>query len=58
MLANQQAVDWTIRIVHAKGAITWAVALADARKKKVPLASFQFEQLKVINQAVKNSQKQ
>ena len=51
---TQQAVDWTMRIVQAKGAITWAVALADAKKKKAPLASVQFEQLKAINQAVKN----
>lgn len=55
---TQQAVDWTMRIVQSKGAITWAVALEDAKKKKAPLAAFQFEQLKAINAAVKKSRKQ
>ena len=55
---TQQAVDWTMRIVQSKGAITWAVALADAKKKRAPLASVQFKQLKAINEAVKNSREQ
>jgi hypothetical protein len=46
-----------MRIVESKGAITWAVALADAKKKRGPLASFQFQQLKAINAAVKKSRK-
>ncbi|MCM2371259.1 SHD1 domain-containing protein [Aporhodopirellula aestuarii] len=55
---TEQAVDWTMRIVQAGGAITWAVALADAKGKDAPLASFQFKQLKAINEAVKKSRKQ
>nr|WRH08260.1 hypothetical protein [uncultured bacterium]WRX36736.1 putative fucanase [uncultured bacterium] len=55
---TEQALDWTMRIIKAKGAITWAVALADPRKKQAPLAKFQFKQLKAINEAVKHSRKQ
>ena len=55
---TEQAVDWTMRIVQSKGAITWAVALADAAKKRAPLATFQFKQLKAINKAVKNRREQ
>lgn len=55
---TEQAIDWTLRIVESKGAITWAVALADTKKKRAPLASFQFNQLKEINAAIKKSRKQ
>jgi len=55
---TEKAVDWTMRIVQSKGAITWAVALADAKNKRAPLASFQFKQLKAINAAVKKSREQ
>tara|TARA_R110002073_G_scaffold43606_2_gene121573 strand:- start:7533 stop:8723 length:1191 start_codon:yes stop_codon:yes gene_type:complete len=55
---TEQAIDWTVRIVQAGGAITWAVALADAKGKQAPLASVQFKQLKAINKAVRNSRKQ
>lgn len=48
---TEHAVDWTMRIVRAKGAITWAVALADTKNKQGPLATFQFKQLKAINRA-------
>lgn len=51
---TSQAIDWTMRIVNAGGAITWAVALDDAKKQKAPLASEQFKQLKAINKAFKN----
>lgn len=50
---TDQAVDWTMRIVESKGAVTWAVALADAKNKRAPLASFQFQQLIEINAAFK-----
>ncbi|TWT80423.1 hypothetical protein CA13_18390 [Planctomycetes bacterium CA13] len=52
---TQQAVDWTMRIVQANGSITWAVALEDFKNKQAPLATFQFQQLKAINEAVKRS---
>ena len=55
---TEQAIDWTMRIVQSKGAITWAVALADAKNKRAPLASFQFKQLEAINAAVKKNRKQ
>ena len=55
---TEKAVDWTMRIVQAKGSITWAVALADAKNKRAPLADFQFNQLKAIDQAFKASRKQ
>jgi len=51
---TEKAIDWTLRIVDAGGAITWAVALSDPKKQKAPLASAQFEQLKAINSAFKN----
>ncbi len=54
---TKQAVDWTTRIVRAGGAITWAVALADTNQQDAPLASVQFEQLKAINEAVRQLKK-
>ncbi|MGZ0655724.1 SHD1 domain-containing protein [Coraliomargarita sp. W4R72] len=52
---TEKAIDWTLRVIEAKGAITWAVALANPKKKQAPLASFQFNQLKAINEAVRKS---
>jgi hypothetical protein len=54
---TEQALAWTLRILKAGGAITWAVALDDPKKKAPTLASVQFEQLKAINQAVSNWRK-
>ncbi len=55
---TKQVLDWTMRIVQAKGSITWAVALEDAKKKQAPLATFQFKQLKAVNEAIKKSKKE
>lgn len=54
---TEQAVDWTLRILKSGGAMTWAIALDDPKKKTPALASVQFEQLKAINQAVSDWRK-
>lgn len=50
---TEKFLDWSLRIIKAKGSITWAVALADFKKKQAPLATIQFEQLKKLNEAVR-----
>jgi len=52
---TEQAIDWTMRVINAGGAITWAVALADTKKQDAPLAEVQFNQLIAINKAVAGS---
>lgn len=53
VFTTEKVIEWTLRAIKAKAAITWAVALADAERHRAPLASTQMEQLKAVNEAVK-----
>jgi len=50
---TEKAVDWTCRVVKAKGAYTWAVALKEPHNNSSELADAQFTQLLEINKAIK-----
>lgn len=50
---SEMVVDWTVRVVKAGGAITWAVALSGDKAKDAPLATTQFEQLLELNNRIK-----
>lgn len=50
---DEQALDWTLRVVKAGGAYTWAVALSQEEGRTSQLAGKQFAQLQQINSAYK-----
>jgi len=49
---TQLAIDWTTRIIQAKGAITWAVALSAPEYLMSRMASKQFRQLLAVDAAL------
>jgi len=51
---TEKAVDWTRRVVKAKGAYTWAVALKEPHNNSSELAAEQLAQLLEINKAIKD----
>jgi hypothetical protein len=53
VFTTEMAVDWTLRVVEAKGAYTWAVALGENTDDTFVMADVQFEQLLEINKQIK-----
>ena len=51
---TEKAVEWTRRVVKAKGAFTWAVALKEPHNNSSELATEQFTQLLEINKAIRD----
>jgi len=54
VFTTEMATDWTLRVVKAKGAFTWAVALDTRKGKTSLLAEKQFAQLLGIDRQIKN----
>ncbi|MEX0321880.1 MAG: hypothetical protein AB3N63_06950 [Puniceicoccaceae bacterium] len=53
VFSTEQATDWTLRVVKAKGAYTWAVALGENADDMFGMADYQFAQLLEINKQIK-----
>lgn len=52
VFTTDMAVDWTLRVVKAKGSFTWAVALDFEKGNPSVLAETQFKQLQEINRQI------
>ena len=57
VFTTEKATDWTLRVVAAKGAFTWAVALDTREGKTSLMAEKQFAQLLEIDRQIKERRK-